>query len=325
MRYLITGGAGFIGSRLGEVLLAGGHSLLVLDDLSTGSPPGAPAAAHGERYAFVRGSVLDRGLVDELVEQCDAVVHLAAAVGVRLVVERTLRSLATNVLGTEAVARAAHRFGRRLLLASTSEVYGKNADVPLREDSDRILGSPEVARWSYSEAKAVDESLVNAYHREQGLESVVVRFFNTVGPGQSPAYGMVIPRLVRQAVENRPLTIYGNGLQTRCFMHVDDAVEGVVRLLEEERSIGGTFNLGSSEEISVLDLGRRVIELTGSNSEITFVPHEEAYGKHSEEPLRRVPDTTRVRKLTGWRPRRSLDDVLRDVISEVRVGSVVAG
>jgi UDP-glucose 4-epimerase len=316
VRYLITGGAGFIGSHLGEAVLAQGHSVVVLDDLSTGHNLAAHTA--GGCFTFVKGSVLDEGLVAELVEGCDVVVHLAAAVGVRLIVSRTLGSLITNVRGTQVVMQAADAFRKKVLLASTSEVYGQSREMPLREDANHVLGRPEVARWSYSLAKAVDECLVNAYHRERGLDTIIVRFFNTVGPRQSPAYGMVVPRLVRQAVANEPVTIYGDGSQTRCFLHVNDAVTAMLLLLENERSIGGTFNLGSSEETSILDLGRRVIELAGSDSEIVFVPHEEVYGPHSEEPLQRVPDTGRLRTLTGWRSTHSLDDVLRDVIAEVR-------
>ncbi|KAF4407688.1 MULTISPECIES: NAD-dependent epimerase/dehydratase family protein [Streptomyces] len=322
MRYLITGGAGFIGSHLSEALCARGHSLVVLDDLETGDEANLSDAGltSGGNFTFVRGSVLDEALVAELVQRCDVVVHLAAAVGVRLIVERTLDSLAANVRGTEVVVHAAERFGKKLLLASTSEIYGKNPEVPLREDSDRVLGSPAVARWSYSEAKAVDESLVNACRRERGLESVIVRFFNTVGPRQSPAHGMVIPRLVHQALANEPLTVYGDGRQTRCYLHVADAVAGLLLLLEEERAVGGTFNLGSSEEITVLELAQRVIDVTGSRSRIVLVPQEEVYGPHSEEPRRRVPDTTRLTNLTGWQPSRNLDDVLRDVASEIRAG-----
>ncbi|MEO3812915.1 NAD-dependent epimerase/dehydratase family protein [Sphaerisporangium sp. B11E5] len=323
MRYLITGGAGFIGSHLGEALLGQGHLVVALDDLSTGDPGNVAAHTAGGRFTFVKGSVLDEALVAELVEGCDVVVHLAAAVGVRLIVDQTLGSLATNVRGTQVVMQAADRFRRKVLLASTSEVYGQSQDVPLREDANHVLGRPVVARWSYSLAKAVDECLVNAYHRERGLSTIIVRFFNTVGPRQSPAYGMVVPRLVRQAVAGEPVTIYGDGRQTRCFLHVGDAVAALLSLLGDERAVGGTFNLGSSEEISVLDLGRRVIELTGSRSDIVFVPHEKVYGAHSEEPLRRVPDTARLRSLTGWRPTRSLDDVLLDVISEVRANAAV--
>ncbi|SEK22835.1 NAD-dependent epimerase/dehydratase family protein [Nonomuraea pusilla] len=313
--YLITGGSGFVGSHLTDALLARGDSVLVLDNLSTGRFENLPSHP---RLRFVHGSVLDELVVDELVNQCDVVVHLAAAVGVRLIVEQPLRCLTTNIRGSEIVIEAAHRYRKKTLIASTSEIYGKNCSGPLREDADRVLGSPAIARWSYSTAKAVDEILANAYHRERGLPTVVVRLFNTVGPRQSAAYGMVIPRLVRQAINGEPLTVFGDGSQTRCFAHVADVVEALLLLLDSDAAVGRTFNIGSAQEVSILDLARLVVEHTGSSSEIELVPYAEAYRRGFEDMRRRVPDTTRIRELTGWTPRRTLDEILTEVVKEAR-------
>jgi UDP-glucose 4-epimerase len=316
--YLVTGGSGFIGSYLVEALLARGGTVTVLDDLSTGDLANLQSVQENRRFRFVHGSILDRPLVDELVQQADVVVHLAAAVGVRLIVENPLRSLVTNIDGSQNVIGAAHRFGRKILVASTSEIYGKNTQVPLTEAADRILGDPGVARWSYSTAKAVDEILANCYHREHGLQSIVVRLFNTVGPRQSPAYGMVIPRFVRQALAGEPLTVYGDGGQKRCFVHVADVVDALLRLMDTEAAVGLTFNVGSQEEITILDLARRIAGKCQSDSEVVLVPYTQAYGEGFEDMPRRVPDTTRLRTLTGWAPRFRLDDVLDDTLREVR-------
>jgi dTDP-D-glucose 4,6-dehydratase len=317
-RYLITGGAGFIGSHLTDALLARGDAVIALDNLSTGRLSNLERAGGHPRFRFVHGSVLDELIVDELVHQCDVVVHLAAAVGVKLVVEQPLRSLTTNIRGSEIVIEAAHRYRRKLLITSSSEIYGKNSAGPLPETAHRILGSPSVVRWAYSTAKAVDEILANAYHRERGLPTIVVRLFNTVGPRQSPAYGMVIPRLVRQALRDEPLTVYGDGRQTRCFAHVADVVDALLRLLDEPAAIGETFNVGSAEEISILDLARRIIGFCGSASAVRLVPYDEAYGPGFEDMLRRVPDTAKLRELTGWAPRYTLDDVLAHSIEQAR-------
>ncbi|MGC9665567.1 NAD-dependent epimerase/dehydratase family protein [Planosporangium sp. 12N6] len=315
---LVTGGAGFIGSHLVDALLARGESVIVLDDLSTGQLSNLDRASTNPRFRFVRGSVLDELVVDQLAHECDTIVHLAAAVGVKLVVDHPLRSLHTNIRGAENIIEAAHRHGCKILVASTSEIYGKNASGPLTENSDRILGSPSIMRWAYSTAKVVDEILATAYHRELGLRSIVVRLFNTVGPRQSPAYGMVIPRLVHQALAGQPLTVYGDGQQTRCFAHVADVVAALVALLDEPAAIGETFNIGNSGEISILDLAKRVIEYTGSRSDIVLVPFEEAFGTGFEDMNRRVPDTGKLQALTGWMPLRDLDDALYDIIAEVQ-------
>jgi UDP-glucose 4-epimerase len=314
--YLVTGGAGFIGSHLVEALLARGERVTVLDNLATGRLRNLDAVGRHPGLRFVQGSVLDELMVDELVHECDVVVHLAAAVGVRLVVEQPLRSFTTNIRGSEIVIESAHRYRRRILLASTSEVYGKNATMPLVESADRVLGSTTVVRWAYSTAKAVDEILANLYHHQRGLETTVVRLFNTVGPRQSPAYGMVIPRLVRQALAGQPLTVFGDGRQTRCFCHVTDVVDAILRLLDHPGAIGEIFNVGSQEEISILDLAQRVIDQTSSPSAIELVPYTEAYASGFEDMLRRVPDTTKVHRLTGWRPTRSLEQILAETISE---------
>lgn len=317
-RYLITGGAGFIGSHLTDALLARGDAVIALDNLSTGRLSNLERAGGHPRFHFVHGSVLDELIVDELVHQCDVVVHLAAAVGVKLVVEQPLKSLTTNIRGSEIVIEAAHRYRRKLLITSSSEIYGKNSSGPLVETAHRILGSPSVVRWAYSTAKAVDEILANCYHRERGLPTIVVRLFNTVGPRQSPAYGMVIPRLVQQALRAEPLTVYGDGRQTRCFAHVADVVDALLRLLDEPAAVGETFNVGSAEEISILDLAKRIIDYCGSTSPVRLVPYDEAYGPGFEDMLRRVPDTTKLRELTGWAPRHTLDDVLAHSIDQAR-------
>ncbi|WP_250214712.1 NAD-dependent epimerase/dehydratase family protein [Acrocarpospora catenulata] len=319
--YLITGGCGFIGSHLTDALLARGDAVTVLDDLSTGRAANLRQSAAHPRLHVVQGSVLDGLLVDELTHQCDVVVHLAAAVGTRLIADHPLRSLTTNIRGAETVIAAAHRYRRKILLASSSEIYGKNTAVPLGEDAERILGSTAVARWSYGTATAVDELMAAAYHRERGLPAVIARLFNTVGPRQSPAYGVVVPRLVRQALAARPLTVYGDGTQTRCFVHVLDVVDALIRLLDEPLAVGQTFNVGSAEEVSILELAKTVIELTRSSSPVEMVPYhevheKEVYERGFEDLPRRVPDTSRLRALTGWRPTRNLDDILLDTITD---------
>jgi UDP-glucose 4-epimerase len=318
-RYLVTGGAGFIGSYLVNALLARGDAVVALDNLTTGRLSNLDEASASPCFRFVHGSVLDELVVDELVHQCDVVVHMAAAVGVRLVVEQPLKSLTTNIRGSQVVIDAAHRYRRKILLTSTSEIYGKNSLGPLHENADRILGNPSIVRWAYSSAKAVDEILANCYHRERGLPTIVVRLFNTVGARQSPAYGMVIPRLIRQALRNEPLTVFGDGRQTRCFAHVLDVVDALLRLLDDEAAIGQTFNVGSSEEISIGRLAETIIARCESGSRIRYVPYDEAYGTGFEDMQRRVPETAKLRALTGWSPGYSLSDVLTDAIAEARL------
>lgn len=314
--YLITGGAGFIGSHLVEALLARDDLVVAFDNLSTGRLRNLDHVGSHPNLRFVQGSVLDELAVDELMHECDVVVHLAAAVGVKLIVEQPLRSFTTNIRGSEIVIESAFRHRRPILLASTSEIYGKNTDVPLREDDDRILGSPSIARWAYSTAKAVDEILAHAYHRERGLPTIVVRLFNTVGPRQSPAYGMVVPRLARQAVAGEALTVYGDGTQSRCFCHVSDVVDALLRLLDTPAAVGGVFNIGSQEEISVRGLAERIIERTNAGSSIQLIPYADAYAVGFEDMKRRVPSIDRIRALTGWQPTRNLDAILMEAIAE---------
>ncbi|MEV4755978.1 GDP-mannose 4,6-dehydratase [Micromonospora sp. NPDC049559] len=315
---LVTGGAGFIGSHLVDRLLERGDRVVVLDNLSTGQLSNLERASTNPNFHLVQGSVLDELVVDELVHRCETVVHLAAAVGVKLIVEQPLKSLTTNIRGSEIVIEAAHRYRRKIMVASTSEIYGKNSRGPLTENSDRILGSPAVVRWAYSTAKAVDELLANAYHRERALPTVVIRLFNVVGPRQSPAYGMVVPRLVRQALRGEPLTVFGDGNQTRCFAHVSDVVTALTTLLDAEAAVGETFNVGSPEEISIRDLAERIISATGSDSAVRLVPYDAAYGAGFEDMERRVPDIAKLHTLTGWAPTRGLDQILRDTIAEAR-------
>ncbi|MDR7300171.1 NAD-dependent epimerase/dehydratase family protein [Haloactinomyces albus] len=316
MRALVTGAAGFIGSHLVEHLLAEGHHVVGLDDVSTGRRENLSAVAEHPDFRLVQGTILDRTAVDELTAEVDVVFHLAAAVGAFVIRDRTLESLLTNIHGTENVVWAAHRYEARLLLASSSEVYGKNGKVGLREDDDRLVGSPLKSRWSYSEAKALDESLTEAYARECGLRAVIARLFNTVGPRQSGRYGMVIPRLVAQALQGSPLTVFGTGEQVRCFCHVQDVVPALVRLIGTEQAFGTAVNLGSSEQVSIGRLANRVIEMTGSSSAPVYQSYESVYGSGYEDMWRRVPDCSRARELIGFRPTRTLDDIIRSVLDE---------
>lgn len=311
MKTLVTGGAGFIGSHLVERLLRRGHHVLALDDLSTGIPSNLDAAAG---VKFVRGSILDPGLVDELIGQVDTIFHLAAAVGVRTIVEDPIGSLRTNLRGTETVLDCALRHQTPVLVASSSEVYGHNTADALAEDSRRILGSPLTARWSYAEAKAIDETLAFAYWRHENLPTVIVRPFNIVGPRQTGRYGMVIPRFVAQALAGEPLTVHGDGTQTRCFCHIDDIVDPLIALIDEPEAYGQVFNLGRPEEVSIEWLARRVIALSGSSSTVHYLPYEDAYPEGFEDMRRRVPDISRARALTGFEPRHGLDEILHTII-----------
>ncbi|MGH3718853.1 MAG: NAD-dependent epimerase/dehydratase family protein [Pseudonocardiaceae bacterium] len=316
MHALITGGAGFIGSHLAEHLLTSGHQVVVLDDLSTGSTENLSSINDHPRFRYVPGSVLDEALVDTLAGQVDTIFHLAAAVGSFVIRDRTLHSLRTNIHGTENVLAAAHRHDARVLIASSSEVYGKNTKIGLREDDDRVVGSPLLHRWSYSEAKAVDESLTHAYVTELGLRAVIVRLFNTVGPRQTGRYGMVIPRFVAQALAGAPLTIFGTGAQVRCFCHVHDVVPALPALVEHRGAYGTAVNLGSSEQVSIAGLALRVLALTDSASDIVHMSYEEGIGPGYEDLQRRVPDCARAREMIGFHPVRTLDDILRSVIAE---------
>ena len=316
MRALVTGGAGFIGSHLADYLLDRGDQLILLDDLSTGRLANISHLNGRADAEFVLGSILNADLVDDVVSRVDTVFHLAAAVGVNLIVEKPLESLMTNIRGTETVVEKAHKHGKRVLVMSTSEIYGKNTSDSLSEGDDRILGSPLKSRWSYSEAKAIDEILAYTYWREKGLETVIIRLFNTVGPRQTGSYGMVVPRFVGQALRNEPITIFGDGTQTRCFCHVSDVVKGLVALSEHPEAFGRVFNLGGGEEVSIKGLAERVIKLAGSQSSLEFLPYDVAYEAGFEDMERRVPDTERARQLVGFEPSTSLDDIVRSVIED---------
>lgn len=318
MRILVTGGAGFIGSHLADRLLAQGNQIILLDDLSTGRLSNIEHLVGRPDVEFVLGSILNADLVDDLVSRASTVYHLAAAVGVELIVERPLQSLMTNIRGSEIVFEKAHKHGARVLVTSTSEIYGKNTSDRLREEDDRILGSPLKSRWSYSEAKAIDEILAYTYWREKGLETVIVRLFNTVGPRQTGSYGMVIPRFVSQALRNEPITVYGTGDQTRCFCFVGDVVKGMVDLCDHPQAYGRVFNLGGSEEVSMKTLAERIIAEAGSSSRLDFIPYDVAYEEGFEDMQRRVPDTSRAHELVGFLPTADLDEIIRLVIDEQR-------
>jgi UDP-glucose 4-epimerase len=313
MRSLVTGGAGFIGSHLVEHLLAAGDEVVVLDDLSTGSLSNLRASRKHPGLEVVIGSILDPVAVGDAVSRTDRVFHLAAAVGVKLIVEHPLQSLRTNVHGTENLLMACTERGVPLLLVSTSEVYGKNTSDRLDEDADRILGSPLTSRWTYAAAKGIDESFAKAYHDEQGLAVTIVRLFNTVGPRQKGRYGMVVPNLVGQALRGEPLTVFGDGRQTRCFSAVGDIVPAIVRLAEAPAAVGRAFNLGGKREIAILQLASLVLEVTGSSSGIRLVPYSEAYAAGYEDMRRRVPDNARARELIGFDPTTSIEDIVRGV------------
>ena len=318
MKALITGGAGFIGSHLADRLLADGHQVVVLDDLSTGRYENIEHLLGRPDFEFVLGSILNADLLDDCVARCDTVFHLAAAVGVQLIVEKPLESLATNIRGSELVFEKAHKYNTRILVASTSEIYGKNTSDRLGEEDDRILGSPLKSRWSYSEAKAIDEILAYTYWRQKGLRSVIVRLFNTVGPRQTGHYGMVIPRFVNQALRDEPLTVYGDGTQQRCFCYVGDIVDALVKLIETEEAYGQVFNLGGSEEVSIMTLAERVIARAGSSSTIRVIPYDEAYEAGFEDMERRVPNTDRAAATVSFRQTLDLDGIIDSVVEDQR-------
>ena len=313
MRTAVTGGAGFIGSHLVEHLVSLGDEVAIIDNLSTGSLDNLHKVLDHPRVRFVEGTILDRAAVDEVVQGADRVFHLAAAVGVHLIVDHPLESLRTNIHGTEVVLDAALDARAILLLASTSEIYGKNAADSLPEDSDRILGSPLKSRWTYAAAKGIDEAFAHAYWRQFGLQVSIVRLFNTVGPRQTGRYGMVVPNLVGQAKLGLPLTVFGDGKQTRCFSYVGDVVPAMVRIAEHPESRGQAFNLGGSSEVSIMNLARRITEVLGSNSPIQLIPYDQAYGQGYEDMRRRVPDNTRAHELVFFNPTTTLDEIILSV------------
>ena len=313
MRILITGGAGFIGSHLTDRLVSEGHEITVIDNLATGRLENIASHLSGTRVKFIEGSILDLPLIDSLVEETEYVFHLAAAVGVFNIVNHPLDSLMTNIRGTENVLETAYKYSKPVFVTSSSEVYGKNISDSLRESDDRILGAPVTLRWSYSEAKAIDESLAYAYWVEKKLQTRIVRFFNTVGPRQLGAYGMVVPRFVQAAINNEPITIYGTGEQTRCFGHVYDAIDAVVKIAFSDKTIGKVINIGNDFEISINDLASKVISENDSSSKIVYVPYEEAYGDGFEDMERRVPNIELIKSLVGWEPKRDLSTMITDI------------
>ena len=318
MRLLITGGAGFIGSHLADRLISQGHEVIVLDNLETGRIENLADAGKSGALTFVEGSVLDSEIVEKLVAEVDFIYHLAAAVGVFNILERPLASLMTNLRGTEILLDAALKFSKPILIASSSEVYGKNTSDSLHEDDNRILGSPLMLRWSYSQAKAIDETLAFAYWQEKKLPTRIVRFFNTVGPRQLGAYGMVVPRFVAAALDNEEITIYGDGNQTRCFGHVADVIDALIQVATSERTIGTVVNIGNDEEISINDLAKKIIDMTDSKSKIVYLSYEDAYKSGFEDMERRVPNIERIKRLTGWAPTRNLESIIRDVAEHLR-------
>ena len=321
MKLLITGGAGFIGSHLAERLIEMGHFVIALDDLSTGTSSNIAQLEKNPNFEFIKGSMLDEKLIETLMSGVDGCIHLGAALGVQRILEKPYQSLVANIHGSEIAIKAAAEQGKRFFLASTSELYGKNPKQPLTEESDRVLGSPQLIRWAYSEAKALDESLAQMFMASHGLKFVTGRFFNTVGPRQSGAYGMVLPRFVASAMKNEPLLVYGDGSQSRVFCHVSDAINGVLKIFFDDKALGHAFNIGGEEEISIKELAMRVISVTNSSSSIEYLPYSKAYPEGFEETLRRVPDTSKLRKMTGWKPEFSLDGIISDIEKYLRANS----
>ena len=311
MKYLITGGAGFIGSHLAEKLITRGDQVVIFDNLSTGSSKNFFSI--GEKIKFEQGDILDKIKIDNLVADSDFVVHLAAALGVFKIVNKPLESLMTNLQGSEIVLEAANKYRKPVLIASTSEIYGKNNKVPLNEEDDRIIGHPLKSRWSYSEAKAVDESLAYFYFLENKLPIRIVRFFNTVGPRQVGHYGMVVPRFVSAALKNEPLSVYGSGDQIRCFCHVTDGVRALLLVMDSDEAIGQVFNVGNNSQISIMELAKKVIEITGSKSSIEKIAYEKAYPEGFEDMQRRVPDISKIKQVLGWEPKINLDQIIKDI------------
>jgi UDP-glucose 4-epimerase len=315
MKILITGGAGFIGSHLSELLISEGNQVIALDNHSTGSAKNLNPSSNLE---VIKGSILDSDLVDSLMSKVTVCYHLAAALGVKNIVEYPLESLETNIKGSEIVLNAAAKYQVRTLLSSSSEVYGKNPKQPLSEDSDRLLGSPKVARWSYSEAKAIDEFYAFQLNKQKGLPVTIARLFNTVGPRQSGSYGMVLPRFVSAALSNQPLTVYGDGTQSRTFSAVSDVVMALNGLLKTKSTIGEVFNVGGNQQITILDLAKKVIKMTNSNSEIEFKPYSDVYGSDFEEPNSRIPDISKIKGAINWSPQKGLDEIITELSEHMK-------
>ncbi len=318
MKLLVTGGAGFVGSHLCEALLAQGDTVISLDDLSTGNSKNLETAKLNPKFTSVTGSILDEPLVDRLVESVDGIFHFAAAVGVQKILKDPIGSLLINIQGTENVLNAAARRNKQVILASSSEIYGKNPKMPLTEESDRVLGSPLVARWTYSEAKAIDEAFARTLHEKEGLKVKIIRLFNTVGPRQSPAYGMVIPRFFEAALKNEPLLIHGDGSQQRVFGHVSDAISGIIALWNSEIGFGEAFNVGGFEETSINELAKRIVKLTESKSKITYQSYEDLAKDGFEDLARRVPDTSKLSRTTGWKAQKDLAAILQETYDSLK-------
>jgi UDP-glucose 4-epimerase len=317
LKYLVTGGAGFIGSHLTDSLIQRGDSVIVLDDLSTGRFQNVSHLSAIPSFEFVQGSILNVDLVDDVVGRVDEIFHLAAAVGVNLIVEKPLESLSTNIRGSEVVLEKANKYGKPILVTSTSEIYGKNTSDSLREDDDRILGSPLKTRWSYSEAKAIEEVLAFTYWKTKGLPTRIVRLFNTVGPRQVGHYGMVVPRFIEAAISGKDITIYGDGKQTRCFGHIADIVSGILLVADTPNTIGKALNLGNTSEISIIDLAELIVSKLNSKSRIVFVPYDQAYEEGFEDMQRRVPNIQAISELTGWVPQIQIDQIISDVAADI--------
>jgi len=317
MKALVTGGAGFIGSHLSERLLKDRHQVIVVDNLSTGSLKNIEACKGNAAFEFVEGDICDVALMEALVQRCDIVYHLAAAVGVKLIADCPVRTIETNIGGTEVVLDAVNKFNKKVLIASSSEIYGKSEAIPFCEDDDIVLGSTTFSRWSYACSKAIDEFLGLAFYQQYGLNVVIARFFNTIGPRQTGEYGMVVPRFVQRALKNEPVLIYGTGKQSRCFCYVDDVVEAVIGLMDCEQAAGKVYNIGSTEEITIEDLADKVIQMTGSESKKEFVPYEKAYGRPIDDMMRRVPSIERIKQTIGWQPRTNLDQTLKVIITSL--------
>jgi UDP-glucose 4-epimerase len=318
VKYLVTGGAGFIGSHLSDALIGRGDSVVVLDNLSTGNLRNIEHLLSHPKFQFKEGSILDVDLIESAVASVDHVLHLAAAVGVFTIVDKPLESLVTNLRGTENVLEAADKFQKEILIASSSEIYGKNAGGALNEESDRVVGSPLKSRWSYSEAKAIDESMAYFYYQEKNLPVRIVRFFNTVGPRQVGHYGMVVPRFVSAALKNEPLTVYGSGSQSRCFCHVKDAVSGLLAVVDSTATLGEAFNIGNDEEITIEGLAHEIIQLTRSKSSIEKVLYEQAYAPGFEDMQRRIPDISKIKRVVSWNPKLSLDSIIFDIANHLK-------
>ncbi len=314
MNILITGGAGFIGSHLSELLLKSNHKIFALDNLSTGSLDNIAHLRTNPNFKFILGSVLNPEILDELIKQCDHIYHLAAAVGVKYIIDNPLQSLKTNISGTENVFEIANKYKKKVLLASTSEIYGKSEKVPFSEEDDRLIGSTHISRWSYSSAKAIDEFLALAYYREKKLPMVIVRFFNTVGPRQSGQYGMVIPRFVRNALLNHPITIYGDGKQSRCFGDVSDITQAIVKLMNEPKAEGQVYNVGNTEEVTIEDLAKKIMKMTNSKSKLEYVNYEDVFEEGFEDMKKRIPDITKIKNLINYEPKVNLENILLRII-----------